>query len=204
MDNVIIFFKLIKRHLPFFAIILMMVLQNQWLDETTEHFALELNQDNYALSYRWLTAHLVHSNGIHLVLNLTAFMVIYALFFPVLGWHFYGIILTSSFTISGMYMLAVHPYDAYVGLSGCLHGLLIAGAIQQYGMKLHRASNAIIILSVVIKLVHEQAFGPNQQTEKWIEAAVAVDAHLYGALGAVGYAMIWRLYQRYNNVSSAR
>lgn len=181
-----------------------MVIQNQWLERTTDQLALILNQEHYAVSYRWLSAHLVHSNGIHLALNLIAFVVIYALFFQILGRHFFGMLVACALTISGLYLLSSHQYDTYVGLSGCLHGLLIGGAIQQYRKKQHRTSNAVIIFGVTVKLAHEQYFGPNPKTEAWINAAVATDAHLYGAVGAIGYIIIWAVYENCNHTSTAR
>ncbi len=79
----------------------------------------------------------------------------------------------------------------YVGLSGLLHGLLLAGAIA--GIRSLPVESIVIAAVVVAKLAYEQIVGPLPGSESVAGAAVVVNAHLYGAIGgALAAAAIMR------------
>ena len=79
----------------------------------------------------------------------------------------------------------------YVGLSGVLHGLLIAGAIR--GFRALPSESAIIVGIVVVKLAYEQIAGPMPGSESVSGGDVVVNAHLFGAIGgALAAAALWR------------
>jgi len=79
----------------------------------------------------------------------------------------------------------------YVGLSGLLHGLLIAGAIR--GIRTQTMESAIMLVAVAGKLIYEQLVGPLPGSEATAGGAVITNAHLYGAIGgALAAAILWR------------
>jgi hypothetical protein len=72
-----------------------------------------------------------------------------------------------------------------VGLSGVLHGLMIVGF---GGWALQGERYAWGLLAVVVaKMTWEQLGGDMPWTEELAGGAVIVDAHLWGALGGLGY-----------------
>ena len=79
----------------------------------------------------------------------------------------------------------------YVGLSGVLHGLLVAGAMQ--GFRTLPSESAIILALVTGKLAWEQLSGPLPGSESVSGGDVVVNAHLFGAIGgAIAGVMLWR------------
>jgi hypothetical protein len=74
----------------------------------------------------------------------------------------------------------------YVGLSGVLHGLLVAGTIRGYPVL--PSESVIIGVIVVGKLAWEQFAGPLPGSESVSGGAVVVNAHLFGAVGGVAAA----------------
>lgn len=50
-----------------------------------------------------------------------------------------------------------------------------------------------MLIGVTIKLVHEQIVGANEQVSKLIEANVAIDAHLWGAIGGLLFVLLYWL-----------
>ena len=88
--------------------------------------------------------------------------------------------------------------DTYVGLSGLLYGLLVAGLLAGV---LERDREAIILAAFVIaKLAWEQFAGPMPGSEATTGGKVIVEAHLYGALGG----LLAGLLCRYNARQPAR
>jgi rhomboid family GlyGly-CTERM serine protease len=77
----------------------------------------------------------------------------------------------------------------YVGLSGVLHGLFVAGLFAEYGAQRKFAVLVFAVFSA--KLVWEQVYGPLPGSERAAGGNVVVNAHLYGALGGLlGYAFL--------------
>ena len=128
--------------------------------------------------WRLLTAHIVHLDLHHLILNELGLVLMWSLFareFDAVQWC----------VSCGLWWLS--PRVAwYVGASGVLHSVMAAGAVR------HLAERAwdrwILLLGLGVKLAWEQWGGH-------AAPLVVVDAHLYGALCgfAVGAALSWRI-----------
>lgn len=135
--------------------------------------------------WRVFTAHFTHLGFPHLLMNLAGLALIWLL----VGRHYRqgtwlvvvaicmtGVVLGFWFIDAGL--------NWYVGLSGLLHGMLIAGAIA--GLRTQRTESIVILVFVFAKLMWEQLMGPLPGSEASAGGNVIVNAHLYGALaGAV-------------------
>jgi len=132
--------------------------------------------------WRLLGAHFVHLNWRHYVMNAVALLAISALYATasgVLAWR----ICASAAAVS-LGLLWFNPTLAwYVGMSGILHGLLVAGSLR--ACLARNVSGALMLLAVIGKLIWEQINGPVPVSEAAAGGRIIVDAHLYGALGGV-------------------
>ncbi|MCH8278820.1 MAG: hypothetical protein IIC12_07825 [Proteobacteria bacterium] len=79
----------------------------------------------------------------------------------------------------------------YVGLSGLLHGLLVAGILVR--LRDLNAETVILAALIVAKLAWEQFNGPLPGSETTSGGPVIVDAHLYGAAGGVLGGLLTRI-----------
>jgi rhomboid family GlyGly-CTERM serine protease len=79
----------------------------------------------------------------------------------------------------------------YVGMSGLLHGLLVAGIITR--LRSLDVETGILLLLLIVKIGYEQFNGPVPGSESTSGGPVVVDAHLYGALGGVLGALLARI-----------
>ncbi|HCB15825.1 MAG TPA: rhombosortase, partial [Alteromonas sp.] len=78
----------------------------------------------------------------------------------------------------------------YVGLSGALHGIFVWGAFMDILNKVR--SGWLLLAGVAAKLVFEQLQGSSEDVASLIDANVAVDAHLYGAVcGVLLFVLMW-------------
>ncbi|MGD8574966.1 MAG: rhombosortase [Gammaproteobacteria bacterium] len=134
--------------------------------------------------WRLWTGNLVHLGWEHLALNmagLTLVWVICGAFLTRLEWL---AVWCLSFTAVGIGLLLGSPGVAwYVGLSGSLHGLLVAGIAVMWSAGERRLWPLAVFL--VAKLVWEQWRGAIPLSAAVAGGPVVVDAHLYGALGGV-------------------
>ena len=73
--------------------------------------------------------------------------------------------------------------DWYVGLSGVLHGLLVAGLIGS--IRQRRAESLVLGAVIAAKLGWEMLVGPMPGSAEAAGGAVIVEAHLYGAAGGL-------------------
>jgi len=135
--------------------------------------------------WRWWTGHLVHLGWSHAALNLAGLALVWALVGGHLsnaGWLW--VIGGSALGIS-LGLLFLNPeLTWYVGFSGVLHGMLVAGALAGIrGRGLGGDRTDLLLLVVVAgKLAWEQAAGPLPGSESGAGGNVIVDAHLYGGV----------------------
>lgn len=132
--------------------------------------------------WRLLGAHLVHLGWEHLLLNLAALALIWALFGAALRpWAWAAAFVWCALVVSGGLYWRDPALAWYVGLSGVLHGLLVCGALA--GWRREPRTSLILLIGLGAKLAWEQLAGADIGTEALVGGAVIVNAHLYGALG---------------------
>lgn len=125
-----------------------------------------------------------HGNLAHLLLNGAGVLFVWALHGEYTTPLRYWLNLTFLALLTGtaIYLFAPDIYF-YTGLSGVLHGVIIWGALMD--VKLGRKDGWLLLLGVIVKLAWEQIFGASESVKELIEANVAVDAHLFGAICGV-------------------
>jgi len=143
--------------------------------------------------WRLFSGHFLHTNGYHLLLNLAAIVLLWALhgqFYQYLSYALLFII--SALTTSlGLYLFSPDLHQ-YVGLSGVLHGIFVFGAIMDIHNK--EKTGYLLFVGVWLKIIHEQYSGPSKDIAALIEANVAIDAHLWGAVGGLLFSLSYIFY----------
>jgi len=135
--------------------------------------------------WRLITAHFVHLDPEHAVLNGLGVVLMWALFardFSAGRWA--AIYSCAALTVSaGLWFL--NPELAwYVGASGALHGVMAAGTLAH--VRRRDLDGWILAAFITGKLAYEQFAGSMPFAGG---ANTIVDAHLYGALGGFAVAL---------------
>ncbi len=140
--------------------------------------------------WRLVSGHFVHLGWSHYLLNAAGAVLVWLLvgrcftlgqWLAVLAATIAGIDLGFWFLNPGL--------TWYVGASGVLHGLLVAGLLA--GFRRARIESVALMAAIGLKLGYEQFAGPLPGSEAAAGGAVVVDAHLYGALaGAISAAAV--------------
>ncbi len=165
--------------IPLLISLVSIALQGLGLDTT-----LRYSREGVAQGQLWLllTGNLVHLGWSHLWLNLAGLAMVWWFFdteFSIAQWLWVLVISALSVTV-GLYLLDPHLIW-YVGLSGLLHGLFIAGGIRLLGRDTRFA--ILLLLLFAAKLGWEQLFGSLPGTSDMAGGPVVVNSHLYGAIG---------------------
>ena len=139
--------------------------------------------------WRLLSAHLVHLNWPHLLMNLAGL------------WLIWGLLLSREKALpicllilllllgTALGLLALHPEIAwYRGLSGALHGLLLLALMKQRAWQ--NLSGALLLVLFGGKLLWELTVGPVTGSEAMIDGRIITESHLYGTLTG---GIIWLL-----------
>lgn len=140
--------------------------------------------------WRWLTAHLVHMGASHMLMNLAGLWVVWLLFVgrlgSAMGWW---VTLISVVVMNAGFWFRDTELGWYVGLSGLLHGLFAAGALDEFWRGVR--GGVLLLAGVTLKLAYEQGFGPLPMTAEASGGPVWVNSHLYGAMGGALAASLW-------------
>jgi rhomboid family GlyGly-CTERM serine protease len=154
-----------------------------------------LRYDRVALAdgeyWRLLSGHFVHLGYPHLLLNLLGLLLVWLLvgrLYSTPQWLL--VALASVLAIDAGFWFLDTDMRWYVGLSGMLHGLLLAGAVSGY--RSLPAESLVIAAVVIAKLAYEQIVGPLPGSEALAGGSVIVNSHSYGAIGGALSAFIIR------------
>jgi rhomboid family GlyGly-CTERM serine protease len=133
-------------------------------------------------TWRLLSGHFAHLSWSHLGLNSVGLVLVWYLIGPNYDnrtWVAVTLVVIATIDSAFWFM---HPeLYWYVGMSGMLHGLLVAGIATR--LRSLDLETAILLLLLVAKIGYEQFNGPVPGSETTSGGPVVVDAHLYGALG---------------------
>ncbi len=134
--------------------------------------------------WRLLTAHLVHLGPLHLVLNLIGLVLIWFGFLRPAPLSFGALL--ACFTCCALgtslgLLLFMPELHWYVGLSGLLHGLAGAAALELW--RDGRRIGAALAGLIAVKLIIEAASGPSSEGLLSVEGPVITEAHFYGTAG---------------------
>lgn len=145
---------------------------------------LDYQRSLIAKGHWWLllSGNFVHLGPAHLWMNLAGLALVAALVWQYFSaWQWSILILLCSVGV-GVGLWFFNPeVEGYVGFSGTLHGLIIAGTLAD--LRAYPRSAGLLLLLVVGKLVWEQLAGALPGSESVAGGQVLVDAHLYGAIG---------------------
>ena len=140
--------------------------------------------------WRLITANLLHTNFNHMLINSAGLWLIWGIFWDIgnkkTQWSFllFPILLNTSI----LYFL-VPEVNYYVGLSGALHGTIIAFGIADFNS--NKLTSIGLIIGVSIKIAYELIMGSSEWTTSFIEADVVEEAHLWGAVSGLITGLIY-------------
>lgn len=146
--------------------------------------------------WRLLTANLVHFGWAHTLMNAAALLLCSLAFFTDYSFKKFVLLLFLCCVTVGVGIYLFNPeYSPYAGLSGAIHGLIVAGLLftRAYPFWIRVVASSL----VVAKLVHENSVGYEAtDLQALLPVAVAVESHLYGAIAGLVFAAIDWLLQR--------
>ena len=134
--------------------------------------------------WRLLSAHVVHLDVRHALLNVAGLALVWMLFardYSPKAWL--AIVLGAIAAIDAGLWLGDSTVQWYVGSSGALHGAMAAGALAR--LRSGQREGWLLAGLLAAKLLYEQALGalPFSGSDP-----VVVDAHLYGVAGGAAVA----------------
>ena len=134
--------------------------------------------------WRLFTGHFFHTNGNHLLLNLAALAMLWTLHGHFYTFKSYSLLFLFSSLLCSLGLFFYTPsIIQYVGLSGVLHGFFVWGALMD--IKNKDKTGYLLFVGVCLKIAHEQFYGASSDVMNLIEANVAIDAHLWGAVAGL-------------------
>jgi rhomboid family GlyGly-CTERM serine protease len=143
--------------------------------------------------WRWLSASLVHAGWPHLGINLAGLALAGLTVGDYLKTGRYALSFAASALAVTIGLWLWSPgVHWYLGASGVLHGLFVAGALAAAARR--QAAGTVILALVALKLAWEQVLGPLPGTAETAGVPVIVDAHLYGAAGGLVATMLAATY----------
>lgn len=180
------------------GIMLMLWAISYWQDNAVlTALALTPERVHQGAVWQLLSAHAVHFTFSHVAMNIAVFLVAtYALHPKLTNTQMFYCIGTMSFAL-GLLLCFYNPeYSPYAGFSGTLHGYLALALCRSEKFTLRVKTIALGCLAIKIGYEQSAFFAPSKLQQS-IEAEVAIDAHLYGALLGLLVALFFAAHNRY-------
>jgi len=147
--------------------------------------SLERNKVVVGELWRLFTSNFVHFGWPHTLMNLAAFVICaFALLNTLSALRLLALIIVCCMSVGAGVYFFNPEYETYAGLSGAIHGFIVAGLLLN---KRHAYwLNSIFIAVIFAKIIHEhQTDYQANELQTLLPVAVAYDAHLYGALAGL-------------------
>ena len=180
--------------------LLCIALQGAGLGETLRYDRVAIGDGAW---WRLLSGNLVHLGIAHLAMNLAGLALVVALVWGQFDWAEWATLTVFSSLVVGLGLYLLNPEVGwYVGFSGTLHGLIVAGCLGD--LRHYPRSAALLLALVIAKLLWEQLAGALPGSEATAGGRVVVDAHLYGAVGGalLAPALLWHRRRRERRVGA--
>ena len=135
--------------------------------------------------WRLVSAHFVHLDWSHLLLNLSGLWLLWSLVGRALNtdqWLLLIVLLSVSITV-GLKVVA-KEVDWYVGLSGLLYGMLSLGLVVKISE--FKSPLTLVLALVLLKAAQDSLYGPLTLMAMTDQRVVA-DAHTFGVLGVAAW-----------------
>ena len=175
--------------LVYIAICALIMLAGEFGKEALRYDRVWIGQGE---TWRLISGHFTHLGWSHLALNSTGLLLVWFLVGGAYSLRVWISITGVTFAVMGMGFWFLNPeLYWYVGMSGLLHGLLVAGIVTR--LCAMDAETAILLFLLAGKIAWEQFSGPIPGSEATSGGPVIVDAHLYGALGGTLGAILMRI-----------
>lgn len=158
-------------------------------EAVTELLRYQRNEIASGEWWRMLSAHSVHLSWIHLLLNIFAYgliLVYRANYIRDKSWFVCMLVCALGVSL-GLYVFSQQVHW-YVGLSGVLHGLMVYVILVRISDG-DRTAWAVLPL-LAAKLVYEQIGGAISDDAEVLGGDVIIDAHLYGAITGLIWALL--------------
>jgi rhomboid family GlyGly-CTERM serine protease len=135
-------------------------------------------------TWRFLSGHVTHLGASHLALNGAGLLLVWFLVGSAYAMRNWVLIIAITLIVMnlGFWFLMPELYW-YVGMSGLLHGLLVAGIVPK--LRQIDAETVVLIILLLAKVGWEQLNGPVPGSELSSGGPVIVNSHLYGLVGGV-------------------
>ena len=169
----------------------------QQLSNSLIYDRLSIAQDEW---WRFFSAHFFHTNLYHFLLNALMLVLLWAL----QGYAYTIRSYLAVFFVSALFScLGIHYFSPelsqYVGLSGALHGIFVWSVLQDIAR--NEKLGYILLFGIILKITAEQFYGASTDLSELISAKVAINAHLWGAIG--GALMFFVIYYRNKRLKGA-
>lgn len=153
---------------------------------------LAYKRDDIASGALWqlLSAHLVHNNTAHLLLNAAGLSIVWFIAGPVYsGLRFILLSLIIALVTGALLYFGEPQLHYYLGFSGALHGVLAAVALHQMARGL--GTGYLLGTALLLKLAWEYgAADASAATATLIGLRVATEAHAWGAVSGLLVALL--------------
>ncbi|WP_192943683.1 rhombosortase [Vibrio diabolicus] len=168
--------------------VICLILQFEPMASLTEWHSYNIRHGEW---WRIVTGNITHTNFAHLGMNLAGLWIITFIFRP--STRNFLIVFSLLCAFVGAMNLFTNM-SVYVGLSGVLHGLFGFWALREVFES--RRSSLLLVGGLIAKVAWEQIYGPSSSTAALIGANVAIDAHLFGAIGGLTMALMEKGFRR--------
>jgi len=170
----------LQRHAPIALLCTVFVITAIAGDELTLLLRYEREAIIGGQFYRLISGHFVHLNWPHSLMNIAAALIGWLLFAHTMSKRLWYVSIFSAALLISLLLLCLPQLQWYLGFSGIIHCLMLLGLLLD--PQLTRPWKSLLVTALLAKVCYEVVAGASVTTTAAIEAAVVIEAHIFGLL----------------------
>lgn len=175
--------NILVSHYPIIAVVLLIISSALVGDELTLMLRFEREAIVTGQWYRMLTAHIVHLNWVHALMNIAAAVIGWMLFRHSFSNRQWLLSIVGCGLVISALLFSVPGLQWYVGFSGIVHGLMLQGLVFENRLRI--IEKGLVVSALLLKVAHELWQGSSSADLELIDGNIVVQAHLFGLLGGL-------------------
>ena len=183
LDNLQPMNKILHQHWPLLLLTTILVFTTIGADSLGNVLQLQSADFSVTQSYRLITAHIIHLNAVHALMNWAATVLLWLIAHKTFSPRLWAGSMLAHAVLISLALLSQPHITWYVGFSGITYALIAQTSLCNHLYP--SAMRILVIIALLSKVLYDMGSGQHNPTVEMIGGQVISEAHFFGLLSGI-------------------